>query len=245
MLFIPTTVYSVSPRSSRDPTYVIAILKCIASHRNTAIGTNNLGEIWRWSDGTWVQLQGNLTQVEVGCEGYHEVWGTNGQGQVWFFRSSSRHECLLEHKRQQELQQHSSHHYTFVDVTCHPHVPSHTVAGHQHNSGTVYAAIAHTPHGRIPGKALNGTCWYPYGGGECVTNSFSWVTSCDYHLVQNPGYNPSSAIPGHQNDCGCVYVAIATTQWGNIPGKAKDGLCWFSYDGLEHTTRSFQYVCHH
>jgi len=55
--------------------------------------------------------------------------------------------------------------------------PSNAVAaGFQNDgAGTVYAAIAQTPQGNIPGKAKDNTCWYPYGGKEQSTSNFMWV----------------------------------------------------------------------
>lgn len=43
------------------------------------------------------------------------------------------------------------------------------------NNQALWCAIADTPHGKIPGKAAGGTCWYPYNGAEHLTNSFTYV----------------------------------------------------------------------
>lgn len=35
--------------------------------------------------------------------------------------------------------------------------------------GLLWCAVANTPHGKIPGKASDGTCWYAHNGGEHLT----------------------------------------------------------------------------
>ena len=35
---------------------------------------------------------------------------------------------------------------------------------------------------------------------------------------------------------------LAITEWGIIPGKCKEGKCWFTYDGKEHSTESFDRI---
>ena len=42
-------------------------------------------------------------------------------------------------------------------------------------AGYLYAAIAQTKWGKIPGKAKDSTCWYPYGGSEYYTSDFYWL----------------------------------------------------------------------
>jgi hypothetical protein len=120
--------------------------------------------------------------------------------------------------------------------------------GHQNDShGTVYVALAHTQYGDIPGKAKDNTCWYPYGGKEHLTNDFSWIVNplChNGHLTSPQGL---WGMPhGHQNDgAGDVWVAIAHTQWGEIPGKAQGNTCWYAYGGNEHYTNNFSWVVGH
>ena len=41
--------------------------------------------------------------------------------------------------------------------------------------GNLWCAVANTPHGKIPGKASKGTCWYSYNGGEHLTQDFEYV----------------------------------------------------------------------
>ena len=43
---------------------------------------------------------------------------------------------------------------------------------------------------------------------------------------------------------GDLWVAVANTEWGRIPGKAKDGICWYGYGGEEHETDDFYVVVH-
>jgi len=117
--------------------------------------------------------------------------------------------------------------------------------GHQNDAaGDVYTAIAHTPHGDIPGKAIGNTCWYCYNGEEKSTNDFSYCVG-HAHLRHCNSYQPNHPSLGHQNDCGNVYPAIANTQWGTIPGKAIGKTCWYPYGGEEHKTSDFQYVVPH
>jgi len=75
-------------------------------------------------------------------------------------------------------------------------------------------------------------------------------SNCDFgkgdfgkgHVGKGDYVGPSSP-QGFQNDGqGSLWCAVAETEWGRIPGKAKDGVCWFSYGGKEHETRNFQLV---
>jgi len=116
--------------------------------------------------------------------------------------------------------------------------------GKQHdNPNRLYAVIAHTPHGSIPGKAIGNTCWYPYGGAEHSTNDFSYVVGghgFQRHTGQQP---PNVAHLAHQNDgAGDVFLALAHTQHGDIPAKAKGNQCWYPYGGAEHTTNDFSWI---
>jgi len=125
------------------------------------------------------------------------------------------------------------------------HPPPHAVLGHQNDgAGQVACAIAHTQHGDVPGKAKDGNCWYPYGGKELSTTNFSWIVVPGSRLEQNYGSPPARAIAaGFQHDCGQLYLAIAHTPHGTIPGKAKNGTCWYAYGGQEHVASSFMWVC--
>ena len=38
------------------------------------------------------------------------------------------------------------------------------------------------------------------------------------------------------------YVVVAHTEEGDIPGKAKEGKCWYSFGGEEHRAEDFSYV---
>jgi len=118
--------------------------------------------------------------------------------------------------------------------------------GKQHdNPNPLYAVIAHTPQGDIPAKAIGNTAWYPYGGQEHTSNDFSYVCGGN-GFQKNHGGPPAHACPlGHQHDSsGTVYLALAHTEHGNIPGKAKDNTCWYPYGGKEHTTSDFSWVTH-
>jgi len=149
--------------------------------------------------------------------------------------------------------EHSTHDFSYVVVPGHQivhnagGVPPRAIAvGHQNDgAGTLWGAIAHSSHGKIPGKAIGNSCWYSYGGAEHQTNQFDWIVAAPFFL--NPvahSHNPSANVPhGFQNDgAGQVHVAIAHTQWGNIPGKAKGNSCWFPYGGKEHQTNNFSWL---
>ena len=93
--------------------------------------------------------------------------------------------------------------------------------GYQGDSGHYWCAIAQTPWGRIPGKAMGGTCWYAHGGKEHTTENFQVIRGQDIGARGN--------AQGHQTDGhGDLWCAIARTHWGNIPGKAKNGTCSYS-----------------
>jgi len=122
--------------------------------------------------------------------------------------------------------------------------------GKQHdNPNPLYAVICHTPHGTVPGKAIGNTAWYPYGGAEHVTNDFSYVVG-GHGFQRNTGSQPPNiAHLAHQNDAaGDVFLALAHTEHGDIPGKAQGGNCWYPYGGVEHTTSNFSWIvnpiCH-
>ena len=100
--------------------------------------------------------------------------------------------------------------------------------------------------GHIPGKAKGGECWFPYGGKEHSTSDFHYFDGSS-GSAPNEGTSHSEPQraspfpPGHQNDGGGdLWCAIANTHHGFIPGKAKDGTCWYPYGGEEHTTDEYQ-----
>jgi len=130
-------------------------------------------------------------------------------------------------------------------ASCRMH-PSNGVKGFQKDGqGTVYCGVAHTPHGDICGKAKDGQCWYPYGGVETSTTNFSWLCVPRVHLVRS-NTQPMNAIQvGFQNDgSGPHCAAVAhTPSLGDIPGKAKDGTCWYSIGGKEHVATNWSWVC--
>jgi len=119
--------------------------------------------------------------------------------------------------------------------------------GFQHDSGEYCLAVANTEWGRIPGKARDGVCWFPYWGNEHQVDDFEYVTHPNsMTTVPNTGDGPPpGARPiGWQNDGrGDQYAVIANTEWGRIPGKACDNTCWYPYWGQEHVTEDFEYLC--
>jgi len=104
-------------------------------------------------------------------------------------------------------------------------------------AGYLWCAVANTEHGKIPGKAKDGTCWYPYGGEEHETSDF------DYVRVRRLSKHPRCDAQGDQHDgAGELWCAVAKSEHGKIPGKAKDGECWYPYGGEEHSTSNFKYA---
>ena len=125
--------------------------------------------------------------------------------------------------------------------------PGATVHGHQTDgAGDVFLAVAHTPEGEIPAKAIGNTAWYPYGGKEHTTNNFSWVSAPGSQLVPagTSSQPPSGALQiGFQKDgAGALWAAIAHTPQGDIPAKAIGNTAWYPHGGVEHTTNSFSWV---
>jgi len=116
-------------------------------------------------------------------------------------------------------------------------------AGHQNNDD-LWCVVAHTNQGDIPGKGKDDTCWYPYGGKEESTKNFSWVVVAHGWELVNGDAPPQNGLPvGYQNDgAGTLWAAVAHTSYGNIPGKAKDNSCWYSYDGKEEISNDFSWV---
>jgi len=149
--------------------------------------------------------------------------------------------------------EHVSHDFSWVAVGGHQIVrnaggppPRAVACGHQTDgAGTLWGVIAHTPHGNIPAKAIGNNCWYAYGGAEHNTNDFSWIVSSPFVLInysQMPMPTPTTPQGNQTDGAGQVWVAVAHTQWGNIPGKAKGNTCWFPYGGKEQSTNNFSWV---
>jgi hypothetical protein len=122
--------------------------------------------------------------------------------------------------------------------------PRAIACGHQPNFGPLFGAIAHTPHGNIPGKAAGNECWYPYGGAEHTTHDFDWIVSPPFMLLRHQQFpQPGAATPqGHQPNFGPLWVAIAHAPEGNVPGKASGNTCWYPFGGRENTTSDFSWV---
>ena len=110
--------------------------------------------------------------------------------------------------------------------------------------------IAQTRWGNIPGKCKGNKCWFPYGGREHEGYEFNRILGTKENPIilvannpQNPSGPPEGTLAGMQNDsAGLLYAAIANTQWGEIPGKAKGNECWFPYGGYEEKTNYFFWI---
>jgi len=62
------------------------------------------------------------------------------------------------------------------------------------------------------------------------------------HNVAQYSVPPMGTVSGQQPDAGVVHLAVAHTQWGDIPAKAIGNTCWFPYAGKEHTTSNFSWM---
>ena len=106
----------------------------------------------------------------------------------------------------------------------------------------LYSAVALSRWGDIPGKAKGNTCWFSYEGKEYLTDNFVWLTSMrPLQMEENKGSPPNLAVLCATNGT-AWFAAVATTRWGNIPGKAKDSTCFYSYDGKEYSTKDFYWL---
>lgn len=110
--------------------------------------------------------------------------------------------------------------------------------------GAIYHAIAKHDTARIPGKARDGKCWFPYDKKELHTDDFELVhTKSKAHLILNDGSGPPRAAIKYDN-CGLGYALVAITQYGTIPGvfKEKEKKCVYTFKGEYHMTETFYWV---
>jgi len=121
--------------------------------------------------------------------------------------------------------------------------------GHQYDSGDYYCVLARSEHGLIPGKARHrgDMCWYPYGGQEHECDDFEWISSNGQGVMIRPTRGegedpPEGALRIGVQDDDEYYVVIAHTEDGDIPGKSKDGICWYPFGGEERNADEFSYV---
>jgi len=147
-------------------------------------------------------------------------------------------------QQDQDQQDHHHHHHQhrneLILVPGEKDVPKHAVKGSQNDGGDYWCAISHSQYGKIPGKAQGKRCWFSWGGKEHITDKFEWIGNAK--LVKNNIPPPMSARVGNQHDSGYYYAVIAHTEWGDIPGKAKENCCWFPYGGEERNTNNFSWV---
>jgi len=121
--------------------------------------------------------------------------------------------------------------------------------GHQYDSGDYYCVLARSDNGLIPGKAKpNGDkCWYPYGGEEHECEDFEWISSNGHGVMIRPTLGeeeeaPQGALKLGSQDDDEYYVVVAHTEEGDVPGKSKNGKCWYSFGGEEKNADHFSYV---
>lgn len=75
-----------------------------------------------------------------------------------------------------------------------------------------------------------------------ITQPSLSITHNPVAFVRSPGQPPDNTIkPVYQNGEE-LYSAVAITNWGLIPGKAKGDTCWFPYGGKEHDTKNFVWL---
>jgi len=119
--------------------------------------------------------------------------------------------------------------------------------GHQYDSGDYFCILANTEFGVIPGKAQRGggECWFPYGGEEHQCEDFEWLASDGHSVLLRPsdgGPPPETALALGSQEDGTYYVAVAHTDEGDVPGKAKEGEAWYPFGGEERSTDNFSWV---
>eukprot|EP01126_Amoeba_proteus_P035356 TRINITY_DN3564_c0_g1_i2.p1 TRINITY_DN3564_c0_g1~~TRINITY_DN3564_c0_g1_i2.p1 ORF type:complete len:395 (-),score=113.44 TRINITY_DN3564_c0_g1_i2:120-1304(-) len=104
----------------------------------------------------------------------------------------------------------------------------------------VYLAVAHTTWGDIPCKVQDKTARFSHGAGEHTTTNFSYLEFPTWtlvrHVVKLP---PPSALC--LDDC---HPVIVHTQHGDMIGKVKAGVAWYTYDGWDHTSTKFSWIVH-
>jgi len=113
------------------------------------------------------------------------------------------------------------------------------VHGHQTDgAGVVYAGVAQTQWGAIPGKVHEGVAYFSFAGKEHTTNNYQYIHVNNAAIVKNTtGHPPHNAVKaGHQTDgAGDVWAVIVHSPHGDIPGKAIGNDAWYPYAGAEHT----------
>jgi hypothetical protein len=107
--------------------------------------------------------------------------------------------------------------------------------GHE-DDGDYMCAIMPTFYGPVPGKTKDGKVWYV---DYCGNHSFCESPGI-FKVLEGPVIFTSD--PNEISNIGQYYCAVANTEWGKIPGRAKDGECWFCCGGEAKSSTDFQYV---
>lgn len=84
----------------------------------------------------------------------------------------------------------------------------------------------------IPGKVVldpfkqSQVCTYIYLNAECATTNFKIIKSQHFgrHADNYPQAPRTEEFPAY-------WCAVANTEWGRIPGMARQTLCTFTYEG--------------
>jgi len=93
-----------------------------------------------------------------------------------------------------------------------PHNALKVQRGTEPLSEPAYSAVAHHELlGTIPGKARDNTCWFPYGGREHQTASFSWVVVSKQVLIAS--FKIASVFVSHRINMYCtIYCNLKIAQ---------------------------------
>ena len=95
----------------------------------------------------------------------------------------------------------------------------------------MWAAVAHTDIGNVPGKARDGKCWYPYAGFEYETTKFSYLGTRPPH--------------GYTKELGNLWACLCENNRGWIPGYVDSkGTAYYECYGAQ-TTKSFKLLKGH
>lgn len=119
-------------------------------------------------------------ETELFCAVANSEWGTipgKSNGEVcWFAYNGAEHQT-------------SDFHYLYADYVIGGANP--LKVGQADGETDLFAAIAHTDHGDIPGKATSDACWYSYEGAEVAATSWDFVSS----------NRQTTTISGFAGDC--------------------------------------------
>jgi hypothetical protein len=98
--------------------------------------------------------------------------------------------------------------------------------GQDSNGAGLRSAIANTEWGKIPGcvRDSESVCYFVYRS-TCGNTT-------DYTIVKGAVFSDDSndVLPLGEEDGDEYFCAVASTPYGRLPGKAKDGTFYYAYD---------------